>query len=557
MIALVYNNKAFKMQDEYTITNSTNEVTFSDITIDFTGKTLADIPFKYQKMEIRESEDEADILNGEILFTGYLDEIKLPDMKQKDEYRTLELTLLSPLKMATVRTVSLIGTYETVEAITRVLQPLLDDGFIIKELNISEGQITTNFIMETVENCMNNICSKKNIFWYINEKREIYIRDIDLMLNRTPAMTIDENSKLSEIGLDEFEPEIENIDYANIINIKNIKLKYQANKTIIYAPDEEGVYEEVGQDWGNYPIITPGRVINPGDTVNFLNPIIIDENTLREYMYSLEKNVEIWSAQTKFIAILIEIDTDSKDYPINYETEDVPHWEISIDTQATEEADRNKYIISNGISFSDDEEEKEIVLQRDQTFKNLITGFKFNGNRAYKLNGIITDTGLRKTNLKFMHTQEIEKLKGIISDSGQIEKTVDFNEKWVWWEELSEYAKNLIIQNTNLINEVTLHFTKNIDLKIGDIIEIKMLNYYTEGFFAVTEIEKTYVTDDEIEVSVVVKNSNFVSTYIDMFRPEEKEESEQDIDSILVGTLSEEGISETHNIMESGGNNEN
>ena len=557
MIALVYNNKAFKMQDEYTITNSTNEVTFSDITIDFTGKTLADIPFKYQKMEIRESEDEANILNGEILFTGYLDEIKLPDMKQKDEYRTLELTLLSPLKMATVRTVSLIGTYETVEAITRVLQPLLDDGFIIKELNISDGQITTNFIMETIENCMNNICSKKNIFWYINEKREIYIRDIDLMLNRTPVMTIDENNKLSEIELDEFEPEIENVDYANIINIKNIKLKYQANKTIIYAPDEEGVYEEVGQDWGNYPIITPGRVINPGDTVNFLNPIIIDENTLREYMYSLEKNVKIWSAQTKFIAILIEIDTDSKDYPINYETEDVPHWEISIDTQATEEANRNKYIISNGISFSDDEEEKEIVLQRDQTFKNLITGFKFNGNRAYKLNGIITDTGLRKTNLKFMHTQEIEKLKGIISDSGQIEKTVDFNEKWVWWEELSEYAKNLIIQNTNLINEVTLHFTKNIDLKIGDIIEIKMLNYYTEGFFAVTEIEKTYINDDEIEISVVVKKSNFVSTYIDMFRPEEKEESEQDIDSILVGTLSEEGISETHNITESGENNEN
>ena len=530
MYALVYNNKAFKMQDEYTITNSTNEVTFSDITIDFTGKTLADIPFKYQKMEIRESKDETDIVNGEILFTGYLDEIKLPDMKQKDEYRTLELTLLSPLKMATVRTVSIIGTFNTEEAIERALQPLLDDGFIIKEMDDFEGQISLNFIMETVENCMNKICSKKNIFWFINEKREIFIRSIDLMLSREPVLTIDENNKLSEIGLDKFEPEIENVDYANIINIKNIRLKYKS----------EEYYFEDGVEFSGYPIIK-NKVVKKGDMIEFDNPIIIDEKTLKE-AWNFEKENEGNSIfDFDFPAFKIFEKTSVLDYYNSM---------IYLDVDETSKT-YEKYFIGSDISFSDDEgEEKILVLQRDQTFKNLITGFKYNGEQTLEVEGITSYTALRKTSLRFIHQLEVEKLKGIISDSGQIEKTVDFNEKWTTWYDLIEYAKNLIVQNTNLINEIKLHFTKDIKLKIGDILEVKMYNYYTEGFFAVTEVEKIYKNNDDIEMNVTIRNSSFVSTYIDIFRPEEKEEDENIINTILIGTYLEEGIQETHTFME-------
>ena len=549
MYALVYNNKAFKIQDKYTISNSNNEVKFSDVTIDFTGKTIEDIPFKYQKMEIRRSENEADILNGEIIFVGYLDEIKLPDMKMKDEYRTLELTLLSPLKMATVRTVSIIGTLKTEEAIKRALQPLLDDGFIIKEMDDFEGQISLNFIMETVENCMNKICSKKNIFWFINEKREIFIRSIDLMLSREPVLTIDENSKLSEIGLDEFEPEIENVDYANIINIKNIRLIYQTSFAEIY--NDNG--DVIAYDYGNHPILPAGKIINPGDAVEFLNPVIVDEKTLREYISEFYSNQGETFDEYNFYCLKINLDDTDPNYPI----EDYPNWSIYISTFRNMGDLYNKFNIPSTVTFSDDAEEGEIVLQRDQTLKNLITGFKYNGTKPYKISGIITDTGLRKTNLRFMHTQEIEKLKGIISDSGQIEKTVDYNLKWTWWKDLAEYAKNLIVQNTNLINEISLHFTQNVDLKIGDIIQIKMSNYYTEGFFAVTEVEKTYKNDEDIEIDVTVKNSNFVSTYIDMFRPEEKEESEEDISTLLIGVLSEEGIQEKHSIVERDDNNGN
>ena len=104
----------------------------------------------------------------------------------------MTLTLLSPLKLATKRTVSLVGTYELKTAIQKVLQPLVDDGFKIKEMNIQDGQITVNFAIETVENSMNNICSKRNIFWYIDENSDIYVNSIDYMFGLPVSKTITE-----------------------------------------------------------------------------------------------------------------------------------------------------------------------------------------------------------------------------------------------------------------------------------------------------------------------------------------------------------------------------
>ena len=67
---VVYNNKAFKIIDEYSIKFSNNEVTFNDIKIDFTNRSIADIPYKYQEIKIMQAESEENILNGKILFTG-------------------------------------------------------------------------------------------------------------------------------------------------------------------------------------------------------------------------------------------------------------------------------------------------------------------------------------------------------------------------------------------------------------------------------------------------------------------------------------------------------
>lgn len=189
---VVYNNKFYKIIGSYNIKYSNNEVTFNDITIDFSGRTIMDIPFKYQEIKIVEAENEKKIKDGVVKFTGYLDDIDLSDMKLADEEREMTLTLLSPLKLATKRTVSLVGTYKLKTAIQKVLQPLVDDGFKIKEMNIQDGQITVNFAIVTVENSMNNICSKRNIFWYIDENSNIYVNSIDYMFGLPVSKTITE-----------------------------------------------------------------------------------------------------------------------------------------------------------------------------------------------------------------------------------------------------------------------------------------------------------------------------------------------------------------------------
>ena len=53
MLRLVYNKKSFKILNEYSIKSSNSDVSFSDITIDFSGCSFIDIPFQYQEISIR------------------------------------------------------------------------------------------------------------------------------------------------------------------------------------------------------------------------------------------------------------------------------------------------------------------------------------------------------------------------------------------------------------------------------------------------------------------------------------------------------------------------
>lgn len=512
---LVYNNnKAFDILNKYSFKTSNNEVTFNDITIDFTDGTLADIPYKYQEIKIRRAENGNDILNGEIVFTGYLDDIKLSDMKLYKEDREITLTLLSPLKMATKRNVSLIGTYRIKTAITRIIQPLIDDGFTLKELNVPDGQITVNYVLETVENCMNNIGSKRNIFWYINEKKEIFINSIDYLFGLIPAKKISDETE--EKGLLKIQPKISNIDYANIINFKNVRLIYSQRNSSIDGTIKDG-----------YPIISIEKTLKKGDTVTFDNPIIIDETTLRDRRKEMQE--DSYDGQYyAFSLIMRESDNPFKSYKIGLEAE--------------------KYEINKDIGFSNDEgEEKKIVLQRDSFFTNLITGFKWNGEQAVIVE-ISSNTALRYTTMRFMYSAEINKLKGIISESGQIEKTVDFNEKWTTLEQLINYARSLMTQNSNIINQVELQYDENPNLKIGDIVEINEPDFYIQGKFAVKDINYTFINELDQDWKITLKSADLISTYIDMFRPIEKEENKKSIDTVVLSEFIEENIKERHTV---------
>lgn len=519
---VVYNNKAFKILNEYGFKFSNNEVTFNDITIDFTGCTLADIPYKYQEIKIMQAENEKNILNGTVLFTGYLDDIKLSEMKMQEEFREITLTLLSPLKMATKRSVSLIGTFGLSTAILRIIQPLLDDGFILKELNVSEGQITTNYILETVENEMNDIGFKRNIFWYINEKKEIFINSIDYLFGLPSAKTINQNIK--EEGLLKIQPEISNTDYANVINFKNVRLFYTQKD---YIADEE-IYSQ-----GDFPLINLSKQIKKGDIINFNNPIVVDESTLREM---IENGDTTSSIRDEAFGLSILSNDVWKEYYI-----------AIIKDQSDENYD--KYIINGDITFSDDAgEEGEIVLQRDNFYSNLITGFKWNGEDGASIQNIHSITALRYTTMRFMYSVEINKLKGVTSQSGQIEKTVDYNAKWTTLSQLIAYARSLMTQNSNVVNQVTLKYDVNPNLKIGDIVEINASNFYIQGKFAVKDITYTFCNEIEQNWQITLKSTDLISTYIDMFRPAEKEENADNINTVILSEFVEEKVNEVHSL---------
>lgn len=515
---VVYNNKSFSIIDEYGFKFSNNEVTFNDIKIDFTGCTIADIPFKYQEIKIVQSENEENILNGEVIFTGFLDTIQLSDMKLIDEDREITLTLLSPLALATKRNVSLIGTYDLKIAIKRVLQPLIDDGFIVKELNVPEGQITTNYILESVEYEMNDIGYKRNIFWYINEKKEIFVNSIDYLFGLPISKVIDEN--IQEKGLYKIEPSIANVDYANVINLKNIRLIYSEKDNNIENQD-------IG--FNIYPILNLTKTIKNGDIINFDNPLIIDENTLKQVIEEQKQN-------NTYYNILLNITTSNNEYKT---------YQMKI------EYDNNEYGVYTkvgSITFSDEKgNEGEVVLQRDSFFSNLITGFKWNGGNA-TITEIRSDTALRYTSMRFMYSAEINKLKGVISNSGQIEKTVDYNEKWTTLQQLIDYARSLMIQNSNNVNQIILAFDVNPNLSIGDLVKINAPNFLIEGTFAVKDINYTYNNENDQNWEITLKNTDLISSYIDMFRPQENQENQEHIDTVILSEFIEEQVNEVHEI---------
>ena len=150
--------------------------------------------------------------------------------------------------------------------------------------------------------------------------------------------------------------------------------------------------------------------------------------------------------------------------------------------------------------------------------------------------------------MRFMYSKEIDNMKGIISESGEIERTIDYNETWTTLIELVNYARSLMIQNSNYVNQVVLEYDINPNLKIGDIVEINRPDFYIQGKYAVKDLNYTYINEIEQKWQLTLKSSDLISTYIDMFRPTEQEESENTINTVILSEFIEEEIKETHTV---------
>lgn len=517
MIRLIYNNKAFRILNEYQFNQNNKEVTFNDITIDFTGYSIADIPLKFQEIQIKQCRDNQDILTqGNVLFFGYVDTIELGKMQMSEENRELSITLLSPLKLATLRTSTVIGTYQLSEALERIFEPLINDGFVISEMNVPQSQVLLSYIMEPIETIMNDLGLKKNLFWTIDTQKNIKINSIDYLFGQNITKTLDStDEKILKI-----QPSIQASDYANVINIKNARLIYRDN-TVIYS----GIVTEDG----GFPIISLPKSVKNGDTVEFNYPVSISKDIAQQI--AKEKQEQEYEP-----TVLLEMVIGTIHLLISY----------NISTGNIETT------IENGtLSYSDDEgSEGTIVLQRDSFFNNLITGFKYNGTSTLNITTIYSDCALRYITMKFMHSGEIEKLKGVISDSGIVEKTVDVNETWYTLQELTNYARSLLIENNNSINTVVLEYDEPQNLSIGDLIEINLPNFYINGVFAVTGIQYTYYNELHQNWQFTVQQSDIVASYIDLFRPAQSQETETQEASLVISEFVEETINETHVIEE-------
>lgn len=517
MIRLVYNNTAFRILNYFQTESSGTDVTFNDITVDFTGYGLADMPLKYQEIQIKECKDNENILTeGKVLFFGYVDTVAPSLMKKSEENRELNITLLSPRKLATVRTATVIGTYQFKNAIEKIFEPLINDGFTL-EINVPEIQVLLSYILQPVETIMNDLSQKKNLFWFINEKKEIKVSSIDYLFGQNIAKTINTTE-----GLLKIEPSIQATDYANVINIRNARLIYD---TWFDYPSTT-----TGND--GFPVLSLPKKIKTGDTIEFNYPVIISTEIGKQISQE-RKNLNL-----DYITFL-EIATD----------EDLaPNLLIYYD----EDTNTIKTVSDDTITYSDqDGDEGTIVLQRDSFFHNLITGLKYNGSVSpATIKYLYTQTALRYTTMKFVFSKEIQRLKGVISDTGQIEKSIDANETWFTLQGLTNYAKTMLVENTNDINTVILEYDTDPLLNVGNIVTIDLEDFYTQGNYAVTNIKYTYKNEIEQNWQITLQNSDMLASYIDLFRPEQMQETEEQENSIIISEYADEAITEIHNVEE-------
>lgn len=502
MTYLEYSGKKFKIIDSYTLNTSSRQVTFTDINIDFTNKTLEDLPIKYQEVQIKQDE--------KVIYTGYVNSFRLPSMKLSDrEFRELEINLLSPMQMATNKVVTIIGTYTLQEVIKRALSPLILDGFEIKSLNVREGQKTVNFLMQTTEFVMNSLSNSESLWWYIDENKGIYINSIDYQFGLSPKLTLTHDKKID--GLLSITPSVEAINYANVINVKNARVYFNS---WYYSNYDEKL---------NYKPLFDTKVLKKGDSIDFKYPIDISEKTIR-----IVKEMDNNSETVTYDSFYLQLG--------NYK-----EFFISLN--------EDKYIISNNISFSD-ENKKEIVLRRDDFYKNLITGFTYEGDSEVEILIIKSQTALEYRTMKFVNSQEIELNKGKITTSGVIEKTVDMNERWFFSDNLVTEVRSLMSINSNQTNILTLEFDKNKNLNIGDIVNIDLPKFLTKGKYIITDIVYIYSNVETWEITL--RSSDILENYINLFREKEKQEINEQIETVVISEYVEEKMNEIHEVIKNG-----
>lgn len=192
---------------------------------------------------------------------------------------------------------------------------------------------------------------------------------------------------------------------------------------------------------------------------------------------------------------------------------------------------------------------KDFLLIRDSFFSNLIIGFKFNKENVNikSIEEIKSDSILVWNIIRMYHDEAIYGKKGIISDTGIVETTIDMNESWKTTEEVREIGKSYIKKNgLKFDGEIQLILDTSCDIKIGDTIKIDKMLY--DGIYIVTNIQEEYQNASK-QYNVSCKNGNLLTNFIDIFRGENPQENEEKTYQVITTHYIEEQINEIYEVI--------
>lgn len=496
-----WNNKQYELIDNVDTNKSSREVTYSDLILDFSDCKIEDLPLAQQEVQIIDK-------NGILIFTGFVSDYKLPELRDVNtSTKRLTMSLYSPRQMATKRTVTIMRTAMMSDILTQVLAPLYQDGFSLKELNIEDKAITVNLISRTVEEVLNYLSNKYSLYWNIDELKGVTINSIDYMLNKESKKIIDINNYKEQLpGIIKISPSVENIDYGNIINVKNARIFYSGE------------------------VEKKNITLNNGDRIEFDNPLDISLATAQR----IEQNLIAQGSATAINNIRILYNTNQEAYITS-----------GFNTSGDIEPGLNIKDIG-----TDDSTGAKFVLTMDSTFKNLATGVTYKGEGSVTINSITSQTMLRYANMKLINWHEIEQNEGKITPSGQIEKILDVEQGWFTVEELIDYVRSTLKNNEKYTNQINLQIKENIDIEIGDKLTFNLPEYFTQGDFIVTGIKANKDWCNPISYNVELRNTNLLENFIDLFRNSsdiEEQQSQTEMEYV-VEYVEEETIKEIHEL---------
>ena len=137
--------------------------------------------------------------------------------------------------------------------------------------------------------------------------------------------------------------------------------------------------------------------------------------------------------------------------------------------------------------------------------------------------------------------------KGIISNTGIVETTVDMNESWKTLEELREIGASYMNKNSlKFDGELELKVDTLCNIQIGNTIKIDKLLF--KGTYIVTKIQYDY-QNNEKQWILSCKNGNILNNYIDIFRGENSQTEEGKTYKVSIMHYTEEKIQEVFEVV--------